>query len=91
MITPSKVWTNGQIVGFVHTCAGVVPLGPRGRKQLITEFTGHHLGLFHHTRSQLPCGWLGGLGWQVTGEAPSPIEGGDGNREFLAAAQKAVV
>ncbi len=25
-------------------------------------------------------------GWRVTGEAPSPIEGGDGNREFLIAA-----
>ncbi len=35
--------------------------------------------------------WLEGLGWQVTGEAASPIEGGDGNREFLIAAQKAVV
>ncbi len=30
--------------------------------------------------------WLERLGWQVTGEAPSPIEGGDGNREFLIAA-----
>ena len=30
--------------------------------------------------------WLAGLGWQVTGAAPSPIEGGDGNREFLIAA-----
>jgi len=30
--------------------------------------------------------WLTGLGWQVTGEAASPIEGGDGNREFLIAA-----
>ena len=35
--------------------------------------------------------WLEGLGWQVTGEAVSPIEGGDGNREFLIAAQKAGV
>lgn len=25
-------------------------------------------------------------GWRVTGDAPSPIEGGDGNREFLIAA-----
>ena len=32
--------------------------------------------------------WLGGLGWQVTGTVPSPIEGGDGNREFLVAARK---
>jgi 23S rRNA (cytidine1920-2'-O)/16S rRNA (cytidine1409-2'-O)-methyltransferase len=32
--------------------------------------------------------WLTSLGWQVTGEAPSPIEGGDGNREFLIAARK---
>ncbi len=32
--------------------------------------------------------WLTGLGWQVTGEAASPIEGGDGNREFLIAAVK---
>ena len=34
--------------------------------------------------------WLEGLGWQVTGEVPSPIEGGDGNREFLIAALKVV-
>jgi len=32
--------------------------------------------------------WLEGLGWQVTGECESPIEGGDGNREFLVAARK---
>ncbi len=32
--------------------------------------------------------WLTGLGWQVTGEAASPIEGSDGNREFLIAALK---
>jgi 23S rRNA (cytidine1920-2'-O)/16S rRNA (cytidine1409-2'-O)-methyltransferase len=31
--------------------------------------------------------WIAGLGWQVTGTAPSPIEGGDGNREFLIAAR----
>jgi 23S rRNA (cytidine1920-2'-O)/16S rRNA (cytidine1409-2'-O)-methyltransferase len=31
--------------------------------------------------------WVTGLGWQVTGTAPSPIEGGDGNREFLIAAR----
>jgi 23S rRNA (cytidine1920-2'-O)/16S rRNA (cytidine1409-2'-O)-methyltransferase len=31
--------------------------------------------------------WLTDLGWQVTGESPSPIEGGDGNREFLIAAR----
>jgi 23S rRNA (cytidine1920-2'-O)/16S rRNA (cytidine1409-2'-O)-methyltransferase len=31
--------------------------------------------------------WISGLGWQVTGAAPSPIEGGDGNREFLIAAR----
>lgn len=28
-------------------------------------------------------------GWQATGLAPSPIEGGDGNREFLLAGRKA--
>jgi len=32
--------------------------------------------------------WLEAQGWQVTGEAASPIEGGDGNREFLIAARK---
>jgi len=31
--------------------------------------------------------WISGLGWQVTGASPSPIEGGDGNREFLIAAR----
>lgn len=28
------------------------------------------------------------MGWQVLGVTPSPIEGGDGNREFLIAARK---
>jgi 23S rRNA (cytidine1920-2'-O)/16S rRNA (cytidine1409-2'-O)-methyltransferase len=32
--------------------------------------------------------WLEGLGWQVTGETASPIEGSGGNREFLIAALK---
>jgi len=32
--------------------------------------------------------WLGAQGWNVLGIAPSPIEGGDGNREFLIGAQK---
>jgi len=32
--------------------------------------------------------WLTRLDWQVTGLTPSPIEGGDGNREFLIAACK---
>ncbi|MDX8436195.1 TlyA family RNA methyltransferase [Mesorhizobium abyssinicae] len=33
--------------------------------------------------------WLGGIpGWRVLGRHPSPIEGGDGNREFLLAAIK---
>jgi 23S rRNA (cytidine1920-2'-O)/16S rRNA (cytidine1409-2'-O)-methyltransferase len=30
--------------------------------------------------------WLGGIGWQVDGLMPSPVTGGDGNREFLIAA-----
>jgi 23S rRNA (cytidine1920-2'-O)/16S rRNA (cytidine1409-2'-O)-methyltransferase len=34
------------------------------------------------------CNWLAGQGWRVTGVVPSPIEGGDGNREFLVAARK---
>ncbi|HVJ54596.1 MAG TPA: TlyA family RNA methyltransferase [Aliidongia sp.] len=34
--------------------------------------------------------WLGGLaGWRVLGLVPSPIEGGDGNREFLIAGERA--
>jgi len=33
--------------------------------------------------------WLEARGWQVTGLIPSPIEGGDGNREFLVAARNA--
>ncbi|MFO1088366.1 MAG: TlyA family RNA methyltransferase [Hyphomicrobiales bacterium] len=35
------------------------------------------------------CDWLAtDCGWQVQGIADSPIEGGDGNREFLLAARK---
>lgn len=33
--------------------------------------------------------WLESEGWQVTGIAPSPIEGSDGNREFLIGAERA--
>jgi 23S rRNA (cytidine1920-2'-O)/16S rRNA (cytidine1409-2'-O)-methyltransferase len=29
------------------------------------------------------------LGWRVLGVIPSPIEGGDGNREFLLGAERA--
>ena len=32
--------------------------------------------------------FLGASGWTVLGETPSPVEGGDGNREFLVAARK---
>ena len=33
--------------------------------------------------------WLDGRdGWRVAGVIPSPIEGGDGNREFLLAGLK---
>jgi 23S rRNA (cytidine1920-2'-O)/16S rRNA (cytidine1409-2'-O)-methyltransferase len=32
--------------------------------------------------------WLGQHGWRIVGLTPSPIEGGDGNREFLIGAVK---
>jgi 23S rRNA (cytidine1920-2'-O)/16S rRNA (cytidine1409-2'-O)-methyltransferase len=34
------------------------------------------------------AGMLADLGWQCVGTEPSPIEGGDGNREFLIAARR---
>lgn len=34
-------------------------------------------------------GFIAGQGWQVLGLMPSPVEGGDGNREFLLSARKA--
>ena len=33
--------------------------------------------------------WMETQGWRVVGTMESPIEGGDGNREFLLAARKA--
>ncbi len=32
--------------------------------------------------------WIGNQGWRVTGIIPSPVAGGDGNAEFLIAAEK---
>jgi 23S rRNA (cytidine1920-2'-O)/16S rRNA (cytidine1409-2'-O)-methyltransferase len=32
--------------------------------------------------------FVAGLGWSVVGTLPSPIAGGDGNREFLLAARR---
>jgi len=32
--------------------------------------------------------WLGSQGWQVMGTTASPVTGGDGNKEFLIAAEK---
>ena len=34
-------------------------------------------------------GFIAGQGWRVLGLMPSPVEGGDGNREFLLSARKA--
>ncbi len=34
-------------------------------------------------------GFIAGQGWRVLGLLPSPVEGGDGNREFLLSARKA--
>ena len=34
------------------------------------------------------AGWLTDLGWQVKGLVPSPIEGGDGHRDFLVSATR---
>ncbi len=39
---------------------------------------------------QSVAGFLTGSGWQVDGEAVSPITGGDGNTEYLIVARKAV-
>ena len=33
--------------------------------------------------------FAGSLGWDVIGVMPSPIEGGEGNREFLIGARRA--
>ena len=41
-----------------------------------------------HQTAALVAGELRGLGWRVRGLVPSPIEGGDGNREFLIAATR---
>ncbi len=32
--------------------------------------------------------WIAARGWRVIGVTPSPVAGGDGNREFLIAAEK---
>ena len=35
--------------------------------------------------------WIAGQGWEVLGVEPSPIYGGDGNKEFLLAAKRVMV
>jgi 23S rRNA (cytidine1920-2'-O)/16S rRNA (cytidine1409-2'-O)-methyltransferase len=42
----------------------------------------------HHAVCADIAEWLAATGWNVLGIAPSPIDGGDGNREFLIGAQK---
>ena len=43
----------------------------------------------HREACETIVGWLGGLaGWRVLGLTESPIEGADGNREFLVAARR---
>jgi len=42
----------------------------------------------HRTICEAITVWLNVRGWQVAGVIDSPIEGGDGNREFLVAARR---
>ena len=42
----------------------------------------------HQEVCQTISDWLEGLGWTILGLVPSPIEGGDGNREFLVGARR---
>jgi 23S rRNA (cytidine1920-2'-O)/16S rRNA (cytidine1409-2'-O)-methyltransferase len=42
----------------------------------------------HRTVCELMAHFVEGLGFKVLGLAPSPIEGGDGNREFLLGARR---
>jgi 23S rRNA (cytidine1920-2'-O)/16S rRNA (cytidine1409-2'-O)-methyltransferase len=44
--------------------------------------------LAHEAVCQKIARWIGVEGWRVIGLAPSPVEGGDGNAEFLIAAEK---
>ena len=42
----------------------------------------------HDAACEKIAGVLAGLGWRVVGITPSPIHGGDGNREFLICGQR---
>ena len=42
----------------------------------------------HQQVCDVIASWLGAAGWRVIGLVPSPVDGGDGNREFLVAAEK---
>ncbi len=57
--------------------------GPRARKKGIVRDAGVHRAVCEDIAALVKS-----LGWQVAGIVPSPIAGGEGNREFFIGASR---
>jgi 23S rRNA (cytidine1920-2'-O)/16S rRNA (cytidine1409-2'-O)-methyltransferase len=72
---------SADLVALVKPQFEVGPKGV-GRGGIVRDAT------LHDEVCQRMAGFVGKLGFAVRGVIPSPIEGGDGNREFLLAAER---
>jgi len=70
-----------------HLVALIKPQFEAGRKHVKKGIVRDRRG--QHGRCARTCRqFVASLGWTVAGVIPSPIEGGEGNREFLARASR---
>lgn len=97
---PDLVTCDVSFISLEHVLPAVLPFAARGGRLVALIKPQFEVGpgqakkgivkdasLQREARERI-AGLVGSLGWSVTGEIPSPITGGEGNREFLLGATK---
>lgn len=92
---PGLVTCDVSFISLAHVLPAVLALAEPGARLVALIKPQFELGPGHVKKGIVKDPYLQGearekvaelvrsLGWSVTGDIPSPIEGGDGNREFL--------
>ncbi len=94
-VSPGLVTCDVSFISLCHVLPSVLPLAASGASLVALVKPQFEVGPGHAKKGIVKdeslqreaceriASLVRSLGWRVTGEIPSPIEGGDGNREFL--------